>query len=129
MLALGNNVHIFARPIRRDALKWLFETVLECGPVATVDHPGMAAPMLVVRLPDGGSVSMEFIEDAADADEPRFATWLELRCAEPAALMRTVLGAGLKEVKHPGHSYYFMAPGGQVFTIVPIVIRSRQGEA
>ena len=71
MIALGNNVHIFARPMRRDALKWLFETVLQCGPVVTVDHPGMAAPILVVRLPDGGSVSMEFIEDAADADQPR----------------------------------------------------------
>jgi hypothetical protein len=31
--------------------------------------------------------------------------------------MHTVLGAGLREVKHPGHPYYFMAPGGQVFTI------------
>ena len=121
MIALGNNVHIFARPIRRDALKWLFETVLQCGPVATVDLPGLAAPMLVVRLPDGGSVSMEFIEDAADADQPRFATWLELRTADPAALMQRVLEAGLKEVKHPGHPYYFMAPGGQVFTIAPTV--------
>jgi hypothetical protein len=49
MIALGNNVHIFARPPRREALKWLFETVLQCGPVATVEHPGMVAPMLVVR--------------------------------------------------------------------------------
>lgn len=119
MIAIGNNVHIFARPTRREALKWLFDTVLQCGPVSTVEHPGMAAPMLVVRLPGGGSVSIEFIEDAADADQPRFATWLELRTAEPAALMRIVLEAGLKEVKHPGHPYYFMAPGGQVFTIVP----------
>ncbi len=121
MIALGNNVHIFARPARREALKWLFETVLQCGPVATVEHPGMVAPMLVVRLPEGGSISIEFIEDAADADQPRFATWLELRSAEPAALMGTVLEAGLREVKHPGHPYYFMAPGGQVFTIVPTV--------
>jgi hypothetical protein len=121
MIALGNNVHIFARPMRRDALTWLFDTALQCGPVATVDHPGLAEPMLVVRLPNGGSISIEFIEDAADADQPRFATWLEFRTANPAALMRTVLEAGLKEVKHPGHPYYFMAPGGQVFTIVPTV--------
>lgn len=121
MIALGNNVHIFARPTRREALTWLFETVLQCGPVATVEHPGMAAPMLLVRLPAGGSISIEFIEDAADADQPRFATWLELRATEPAALMRTVLEAGLSEVNHPGHPYYFMAPGGQVFTIVPNV--------
>jgi hypothetical protein len=28
--------------------------------------------------------------------------------------------AGLPEVKHPGHPYYVMAPGGQVFTIAPL---------
>jgi hypothetical protein len=121
MTALGNNVHIFARPSRRETLTWLFETVLQCGPVASIEHPGLMAPMLLVKLPEGGSISIEFIEDADDADQPRFATWLELRTAEPAALMRTVLEAGLREVKHPGHPYYFMAPGGQVFTIVPNV--------
>ena len=96
MIALGNNVHIFARPMRREALKWFFETVLQCGPVATVEHPGLAAPMLVVRLQEGGSVSIEFIEDAADADQPRFATWLELRTDEPAALMRTAARSWIK---------------------------------
>jgi hypothetical protein len=34
MTALGNNVHIFARPTRRETLNWLFETVLQIGPVA-----------------------------------------------------------------------------------------------
>ena len=34
--------------------------------------------------------------------------------------MRRALQAGLTEVKHPGHPYYFMAPGGQVFTIAPM---------
>lgn len=31
--------------------------------------------------------------------------------------MRAALNADLTEVTHPGHRYYFMAPGGQVFTI------------
>jgi hypothetical protein len=31
--------------------------------------------------------------------------------------MRAVLDAGLTRVEHPGHPYYFMVPGGQVFTI------------
>lgn len=26
---------------------------------------------------------------------------------------------GLTELRHPGHPYYFMIPGGQVFTIAP----------
>jgi hypothetical protein len=34
--------------------------------------------------------------------------------------MRAALEAGLPEVKHPGHPYYVMAPGGQVFTIAPL---------
>lgn len=111
MTSLGNNLHIFARPTRREALSRLFETILQC-PIAAVEHPDMAAPMLMVRLPEGGTISIEFIDDAADADQPRFATWLELRTADPAALMQTVLEAGLREVKHPRHSNYFMAPGG-----------------
>jgi len=34
--------------------------------------------------------------------------------------MHAALDAGLPEVKHPGHPYYIMAPGGQVFTITPL---------
>ncbi len=43
----------------------------------------------------------------------------ELRAQNPAAAMRAALDAGLPKVTHPGHPYYFMAPGGQVFTIAP----------
>ena len=119
MTALGNNVHIFARPHRRQDLIWCFDTVLGCGPVATVQHPGMAEPMLLVRFPGGGHLSIEFIEEAPDDDNPRLGAWLELRAEDPDALMRAALEAGLTQVRHPGHPYYFMAPGGQVFTIAP----------
>jgi hypothetical protein len=90
------------------------------GPVATVDYPGIAEPMLVVRFPDGGSLSIEFTDQAPDDDQPRLGAWLELRAEDPAAVMRAALDAGLPEVKHPGHPYYVMAPGGQVFTIAPL---------
>lgn len=119
MTALGNNAHIFARPARRDQLKWCFESVLGCGEVATVSHHGMAEPMLVVRFPEGGHLSIEFIEDAPDDDVPRLGAWLELRAQDPASLFRAAIDAGLTPVEHPGHPYYFMAPGGQVFTIAP----------
>lgn len=33
--------------------------------------------------------------------------------------LQTALDAGLTQVRHPGHPYYFMIPGGQVFTIAP----------
>lgn len=42
-----------------------------------------------------------------------------LRADDPAAAHQATLQAGLTEVKHPGHPYYFMIPGGQVFTIAP----------
>lgn len=119
MIALGSNVHIFARPHRRQELTWCFEAVLRCGPVATVEHPGMDQPMLVVTFPGGGHLSIEFVENAPDDDHPRLGAWLELRAEDPAGLMRTVLDAGLRRVEHPGHPYYFIAPGGQVFTIAP----------
>jgi len=120
MTALGSNAHIFAKPQRRQDLRWCFETALGCGPVATVEYPGIAEPMLVVRFPDGGSLSIEFTDQAPDDDRPRLGAWLELRAEDPAAVMRAALDAGLPQVKHPGHPYYFMVPGGQVFTIAPL---------
>jgi len=117
--ALGSNVHIFARPQRRQELAWCFDTVLGCGPVITLEHPGMEQPMLLVRFPGGGNLSIEFTEDAPDDDQPRLGAWLELRADDPAAVLRTAVDAGLTRIEHPGHPYYFMAPGGQVFTIAP----------
>jgi hypothetical protein len=62
MTALGSNAHTFAQPHRRQDLRWCFETALGCGPVATVEHPVIAEPMLVVRFPGGGSLSIEFTD-------------------------------------------------------------------
>jgi hypothetical protein len=116
VIALGHNAHIFARPYRRDELRSCFEEVLGTQ-VASFDHVGIAEPLLVVRFPGGGSLSMEFTEDAPDSDEPRLGAWLELRCQDPDGLFETVRNAGLTAVRHPGHPYYFMTPGGQVFAI------------
>jgi hypothetical protein len=80
----------------------------------------MPEPMLVVDFPGGGHLSIEFVEDAPDDQRPRLGAWLELRADDPAEAVRAALAAGLTEVRHPGHPYYVMAPGGQVFTIAPI---------
>jgi hypothetical protein len=49
--------------------------------------------------------------------QPRLGAGLEQRAGDLAAVMRTVLDAGLTEVSTPGHPRHFLAPGGQVFTI------------
>jgi len=117
VIALGSNVHIFARPHRRGELTQCFETVLG-SPVRTVEFPSIDQPMLVVSLPGGGHLSIEFTDDAPD-DEPRLGAWLELHADDPAVVPQAALEAGRTEVRHPGHLYYFMIPGGQLFTIVP----------
>jgi hypothetical protein len=119
MISLGNNAHIFARPSRRDELAWCFETALRCGPVRTVEHPGMPRSMLVVDFPGGGHLSIEFVDDPPDDDRPRLGAWLELRADDPAEATQFAVRAGLQRVNHPGDPYYVCVPGGQVFTIVP----------
>jgi hypothetical protein len=118
VIALGSNVHIFARPHRRQELAQCFETVLG-SPVRIVQFPGIDRPMLVVSFPGGGHISIEFVDEAPDDERPRLDAWLELRADDPAAVLRTAVEAGLVRVEHPGHPYYFMIPGGQVFTIAP----------
>ena len=118
VVALGSNVHIFTRPRRREELAQCFETLLG-SPVRTVEFPGIDQPMLIVSLPGGGHLSIEFTDDAPDDEHPHLGAWLELRAVNPAALLQTALDAGLIQVRHPGHPYYFMIPGGQVFTIAP----------
>ena len=73
----------------------------------------------MVSFPGGGHLSIEFTDNAPDTKQPRLSAWLELRADNPAALLQTALDAGLTQVSHPGHPYYFMIPGGQVFTIAP----------
>ena len=97
----------------------VFEALLGPGPVTSIELPGFPVPLLLVRFPAGGSLSIEFTDDAPDDDKPRLGAWLELRAPDPAAALRAALDAGMPRVRHPGHPYYFMAPGGQVFTIAP----------
>jgi hypothetical protein len=43
------------------------------------------------------------------------------RRAELAWCFETPLRCGpVRSIEHPGHPYYVMAPGGQVFTIAPL---------
>lgn len=118
MTALGNRAHLFAHPRHRDALVHIFGTVLGCA-TRTVPLPNMPEPMLALRFPDGGALSIEFRPDAPDTETPSQGAWLEIRTSDLTALRQAVLKAGLFEVHHPGHDFYFSIPGGQVFAVMP----------
>jgi hypothetical protein len=92
--------------------------VLGCA-ARTVSLPDTAEPMLALRFPDGGALSIEFQPDAPDTQTATYGAWLEIRTRNLAALRQAVLDAGLSEVHHPGHEFYFSIPGGQVFAVMP----------
>ena len=118
-LALGNRAHLFAHPGVKEKLVWCFGEVLGCGAPVSLRAPGLAEPILAFRFPGGGSLSIEFTPDALSEAQARRAAWLEIRCANPPALKQKILDAGLPQVTYPAtNTFYFAAPGGQVFGIV-----------
>ena len=117
MISLGSRAHIFAPPHLRAELTWCFGTVLGCGEPVSIPLPGVTEPVLGFRFPNGGSLSIEFSDAVPDSQHPRSGAWLELQTDDPAALRDKVLAAGLPGIKHPGHDFYFAAPGGQVFSV------------
>jgi uncharacterized protein YciI len=118
MLSLSNRAHLFVRPRLKEELTWCFTSVLGCGAPVRLEAPGLAEPVLGFELPDGGSVSVEFTEDAPDELETRHGAWLEVRSDDPSTLKHRILEAGLTEVRHFGHDFYFVMPGFQVVGVV-----------
>jgi uncharacterized protein YciI len=127
MLSLSNRAHLFVRPRHKEALTRCLTTVLGCAAPLRLDAPGLAEPVLAFEFPDGGSVSVEFTGDAPDEPEARHRAWLELRSDDPPALRERVLGAGLPEVRHFGHNFYFALPGGQVVGVAAARAAAGQG--
>jgi hypothetical protein len=124
-LAFSNRVHLFARPEVKERLIWCLSTVVGCGAPASLKAQGLSEPILAFRFPDGGSLSIEFREDALDEQQARRGAWLEIGSNDPPTLQSKILDAGLPQVIYPATSaFYFAAPGGQVFGIAPARDRS-----
>ncbi len=80
---------------------------------------GLPEPIFAFRFPGGGSLSVEFTGDALDHTAALRGAWLEIRTNDPASLKQKILDAGLSQVVYPAtNTFYFAAPGGQVFGIV-----------
>jgi len=117
-LAFSNRAHIFASPKVKEKLIWCFSDVLGCGLPMSLKPPGLE-PMLAFRFPGGGSLSVEFTEDALAEQRARRGAWLEIWSNDPAVLQQKILDAGLPQVTHPAtNTFYFVAPGGQVLGVV-----------
>lgn len=118
-LSFGNRSHWFVRPAAKEKLIWSLSTVLGCGEPASLKAPGIAEPILAWRFPGGGSVSVEFTEDALDENQARRGPWLEVWSSDPATLKKKILAAGLTEVHYAAtNTFYFALPGGQILGIV-----------
>jgi len=119
-LAFSNRAHIFASPGVKERLTWCLSTVIGCGAPMSLSAPGLREPILAFRFPGGGSLSIEFTEEALDEQHLRRGAWLEIRSNDPSGLKEKILGAGFSQVTYPAtNTFYFAAPGGQVFGIVP----------
>ena len=119
-MSLGNRAHFYARPPYRESLVRCFVDVLGCaGPIA-LPARGQPDAILAFSFPDGGSISVDFTDDALDAEQARRGAWLELRSMDASALQQRVLEAGLERVHYEvTRAFYFAVPGGQVFSITP----------
>jgi hypothetical protein len=115
--ALGDQVHLFAHLRHRDVLVRVFGTVLGCGQPRVIRLPGIDEPVLGFRLPGGGAVSIEFAADLPEWPDPFHGAWLQITTPDPEGLRARVLDAGLPEIRHPGHDFYFQLPSGHVFTV------------
>ncbi len=116
MVALGNRVHIYARPEVRVQLSQCLTTIFGCGEPRSLEAPSLSEPILAWIFPNGGSLSVEFTAGALDEGQARRGAWLELRADDPPALRKRVLEAGLPRLEYLGNEY-FVIPGGQVVRI------------
>jgi len=118
-LAFSNRVHIHAHPAVKEKLTWCFSTVLGCGAPMTLHAAGIAEPMLAFRFPGGGSLSVEFTDQALDEQQIKRGAWLEIWSSDVDALKAAILAAGLPQVHFPAtNTFYFAIPGGQVLGLV-----------
>jgi len=117
-VALGDRAHFLAQPRYREALTACFSHVLGCGAPMVLPTHDPAGPIVAFRFPGGGAISVQFTPEALDEAQARRGAWLELRCEDPAALEVAVLAAGLPVIHYAATTtFYFAAPGGQVFGI------------
>ena len=121
-VGFGNRSHLRVQPHVRDRLIHFYSEVLGCGAPVTLRVSGLTGPMVAFRFPGGGSMSFEFTSDALAENDVRRGAWLELQTDDVDGLRARVTEAGVERVTYVTPTFYFAAPGGQVFGIVPLAV-------
>ena len=67
MIALSDSIHIYARPDTKEQLLAFFTSILGLQAVASVDAVGSPEPIYAFAFSNGGSLSVEFTQDARSA--------------------------------------------------------------
>lgn len=115
---LSNRAHLFAHPDARADIIDVFSRVIGCPLPTQVEMPDAQLPILIFEFPNGGSLSVEFVDDALDEEHAGRGAWLEFAADDVEGLQQRVVAAGLRQVPHVSGGFYFAAPGGQVIRIV-----------
>jgi hypothetical protein len=117
-VAFGNRAHIFVSPNFKAELIHCFSSVLGCGEPKLLHAAGLSEPVLAFAFPGGGSVSVEFTNDALSGESAHRGAWMEIHSDAPGQLKERILNAGLRQVTYSATStFYFEVPGGQVLGI------------
>lgn len=124
LTALSNRAHFVALPASKEQLMQCFSNTLQCGAPMIFTARGITEPILAFRFPGGGSISIEFSDRALIERDARRGAWLEIQTDDLEGLTKRILESGLEKVEYAATTtFYFAAPGGQVFGVV-----SRQGQ-
>jgi hypothetical protein len=117
-VAFGNRAHIFVSPKFKTELIRCFSTVLGCGEPKSLPVAGLSEPILAFAFPGGGSLSVEFTNEALNNENAHRGAWMEIHSDAPGELKERILNAKFRQVTYSATStFYFEVPGGQVLGI------------
>jgi len=91
---------------------------LRIAPMMFYDSPNTVAQNTVTP-PQQIAGAAWIAADALGEAQMRQSAWLELRTDDVDGLVKTIIDAGIERVRYVATpTFYFVAPGGQVFGIV-----------
>ncbi len=126
-IAIGNHHLLTIRASERSRVRSFYGDLLDCE-LQSHDR-GVTANIPVnidvFHLGSGDIIGVAYVDEGSPTlsdDDARLACWLELKTDDPDALIGKLKDFGVKEITDfwDKDHFYFYAPGGQVFRIIPL---------